>query len=249
MLISVFISSIVVGYFSGLVVNYLADVLPFTRRISKPVCYHCHVDQSWGEFLGVHRCRNCHSPKSLRYWIVIIIYVVAISYFYYFPSSRLNFGVGLLLFIYFGIVTVIDIEHRVVLDQVSLAGVVLGFAIGFWLHGLLPTLFGGITGFGMMFILYYTGILYSRWMAHRRGQEEDDIVALGFGDVNLSGVLGLILGFPGIFAGLLFAIIIGGVVSLIYVVFMVIRRQWQPFSAIPYAPFLILGASILLYLR
>lgn len=249
MLIGVVISLIAVGFLCGLLVNYLADVLPFTRHLSKPVCHHCHTNQGWNEFLGLHRCRNCHSPKSLRYWMVIIIYVTAVSYCYYFPSSRLSFSVGLLLLIYFGIVAVIDIEHRVVLDQISLVGVVLGFAIGFWLHGWLPTLLGGITGFGTMFILYYTGILYSRWIARRRGQGEDELVALGFGDVNLSGVLGLILGFPGIFAGLLFAIVIGGVVSLVYVVIMIVRRQWQSFSAIPYAPFLLLGAGILLYLR
>jgi leader peptidase (prepilin peptidase)/N-methyltransferase len=197
----------------------------------------------------LRRCQNCHSPKRRRYWILIIVYIAAVFYCYYFPSSRLGFSVGLLLLIYFGVVAVIDIEHRVVLDQISLAGVVLGFAIGFWLHGWLPTLLGGITGFGAMFILYYTGILYSRWIARRRGQDDDELVALGLGDVNLSGVLGLILGFPGIFAGLLFAIIIGGVVSFVYVVYMLVRRQWQPFSAIPYAPFLLLGAGILLYFR
>ena len=133
MLIGVVISLIAVGFLCGLLVNYLADVLPFTRHLSKPVCHHCHTNQSWNEFLGLHRCRNCHSPKSLRYWMVIIIYVTAVSYCYYFPSSRLSFSVGLLLLIYFGIVAVIHIEHRVVLDQISLVGVVLGFAIGFWL--------------------------------------------------------------------------------------------------------------------
>jgi leader peptidase (prepilin peptidase) / N-methyltransferase len=223
--------------------------LPLTRRLSKPVCYRCHKNQRWDEFLGLHQCRNCHLPKSRRYWILIILYVVAVYYCYYSPSSRLGFSAGILLLVYFGLVAVIDIEHRVVLDQISLTGVVLGLALGLWLHGWFPTLLGGITGFAAMYILYYTGILYSRWIARRRGQEEEELVALGLGDVNLSGVLGLILGFPGIFAGLLFAIMIGGVVSLIYLVYMIIRRQWQPSSAIPYAPFLLLGAGILLYLR
>ena len=38
--------------------------------------------------------------------------------------------------------------------------------------------------------------------------EED--VALGFGDVHLSGILGLLLGWPGITGGLFVAIILGG---------------------------------------
>jgi hypothetical protein len=249
MAFGVVIALIAAGFASGLVVNYLADVLPLTRRFSKPVCYQCNKTQNWLEFIGVSRCRDCHAPKKLRYWVVLFAFIAASLLFFYLPSSRLNWGTGILLLIYFGIIAVIDIEYRVVLDQVSLAGAVLGTALGVLLHGWLPTLLGGITGFGAMFILYYTGILYSRWIARRRGQGDDEKVALGFGDVNVSGILGLILGYPGILAGLLFAILIGGVVSLFYVIYLLFRRQWEPFSAIPYAPFLLLGAGLLLYLR
>jgi leader peptidase (prepilin peptidase) / N-methyltransferase len=249
MIVGLIIGIIIVGFLSGLVVNYLADVLPFTRRLAKPICYHCHTEQTIKEFLDLRRCHNCQSPRSLRFWMVMVFYIIYAILFYYFPSSRLNYGVGLILIVYFGVVAVIDIEHRVVLDQVSLAGAALGFAIGFWLHGLLPTLFGGISGFGITFILYYLGIYYSRWIAHRRGIDEDEITALGFGDVNISGVLGLLLGFPGILAGLLYAIIIAGMFSLVYIVSVIVHRRWQPFLAIPYAPFLVLGAGVLLYLR
>jgi leader peptidase (prepilin peptidase)/N-methyltransferase len=173
---------------------------------------------------------------------------MAAVYLYFIPSTRLGFGPGYLLLAYFGIVAVIDLEHRMILDQVSLTGAVLTLAVGFWLHGLAYTFLGAIAGFGIMYILYYTGIWYSRWVSRRRGQEESE-VALGFGDVNLGGVLGLLLGWPGIVAGLLLAIIIGGVFSLVYIVSLLIRRKWQPFMAIPYAPFLLLGAGLLLYTR
>jgi prepilin signal peptidase PulO-like enzyme (type II secretory pathway) len=81
-----------------------------------------------------------------------------------------------------------------------------------------------------------------------RGETIDD-VALGFGDVNLSGVLGLILGFPGILLGLFIAIMVAGLVSLVFLVAMLLVRKYRLFMALPYGPFLVIGAVTLLYFR
>jgi leader peptidase (prepilin peptidase)/N-methyltransferase len=72
-------------------------------------------------------------------------------------------------------------------------------------------------------------------------------VALGFGDVNLAGVIGLMLGWPLIVFGLLFAILLGGAFSLLFVVFMMSRKKYEAFSAIPYAPFLVLSVIYVFY--
>ena len=50
-------------------------------------------------------------------------------------------------------------------------------------------------------------------------------MAFGFGDVNLSGVLGLMLGWPFIVVGLVIAVLIGGVISLIYILGMLVTTQ------------------------
>jgi prepilin signal peptidase PulO-like enzyme (type II secretory pathway) len=242
-------SGLCLGLISGLIVNYLSDVLPFYRKLANPVCYRCHQTQSWKSFILLKPCEQCHSQKSWRHWLVYLFYTFAGLSMAFLPPARLGMWVGLLLLVFLGVVAVIDLEYRVVLDQVSLAGVVLGLAIGFWLHGLLPTIIGGLAGFATMLLLYYTGIWYTRWTAKRRGQEPGTEVALGFGDVNLSGILGLVLGWPGIVAGLLLAIILGGIVSLVFIVILLLRRRWRPSMAIPYAPFLVLGAGILLYFR
>jgi len=110
------------------------------------------------------------------------------------------------------------------------------------------TLLGGAVGFGVMYGLYWFGDVFARWLARRRGELLTE-VALGFGDVNLAGVLGLLLGWPGIVAGLLLAIIIGGVVSILYVILMVILRRYHTFMAIPYGPFMVISAILLLYFR
>ena len=57
------------------------------------------------------------------------------------------------LLLYFGVVTVIDLEQRLILHPVSLVGAVIGLVVGFWLHGWVDTLAGGAAGFLMMFLL------------------------------------------------------------------------------------------------
>jgi leader peptidase (prepilin peptidase)/N-methyltransferase len=71
--------------------------------------------------------------------------------------------------------------------------------------------------------------------------------ALGFGDVNLSGVLGLVLGWPGIALALFLTILIAAAASIIYLAIMLLLKRYQPYLSIPYGPFLIAGAVILLY--
>ncbi len=82
----------------------------------------------------------------------------------------------------------------------------------------------------------------------RRGQLADD-VALGFGDVNLAGVLGLMLGFPLIIYGLIISVFVAGFISLVYIILKAIMRQYQAFMAIPYGPFLVIGAVVFIYFR
>ncbi len=241
--------TLLLGLLSGTIVNYLADVLPFSRKFTAPICTHCYKPQNWLDYILQKDCSFCNAPKSWRNELTVMSFIAVLLYFQYDPPARLGLWVGTLLLIYFGVVIIVDLEHRVILDQVSIAGVILAIAIGTWRHGIVNTLLGGIAGFGIMLLLYYTGIWYTRWVTRKRGQELDDQVALGFGDVNLGGILGLLLGWPGIIAGLLYAIILGGVVSLILIIVLAIRRKWKSSWAIPYAPFLILGAGLLLYLR
>ncbi len=164
------------------------------------------------------------------------------------PPESLGYWVGITLLLYFGVVVVIDLEHRLILHPVSWAGVFLGLAVGIWLHDLRSTLIGGVVGFGLMFALHLFGNLFARVMTRIRGQKIDE-VALGFGDVNLSGVLGLLLGWPGIVGGLVLAILFGGAVSLFYLLVMFVLRKYQAFTAIPYGPFLITSAILLLYFQ
>lgn len=119
---------------------------------------------------------------------------------------------------------------------------------GIWLHGLLATILGGLAGYGIMLGLYFLGIGLLRVLSRVRNEEMPE-EALGFGDVNLSGVIGLLLGWPGVVGGLIVAILLGGAISLLYILLLLVFRQYQSGRAIPYGPFLVGGAVFLLYFR
>jgi len=72
--------------------------------------------------------------------------------------------------------------------------------------------------------------------------------ALGFGDVNLAGVIGLLLGWPGIVGGIFLAIMIGGIVSGIFLLIQLLQKKYMAYQALPYGPFLVLSTIALFYI-
>jgi prepilin signal peptidase PulO-like enzyme (type II secretory pathway) len=239
----------ILGVIAGIVINYISDVLPFTRRLSSPFCWQCNeVQQLSNYFFWPRKCPHCEQKRKWRTWVVEVISVLSILWLWYGNDNQIPFIISYILFIYFGSVLIMDIEHRIIMHPVSLAGAFIGLAMGLYLHGLTQTLLGGLAGFGIMLILYFLGDLFARYMAKRRGEELNE-VALGFGDVNLAGVIGLILGWPGIIAGLFLTILSGGMVSFLFIIGMVVKKDYRTFATLPYGPFLVFGAVALLYFR
>jgi len=248
-MLSIYYIAIPLGWLAGSVINYLSDMLPHTRRLGTPFCVECKLPINFQNyFIWPRVCSNCHRRRSVRVWIVEILFILSSVWLYKYPPENLGYYFGLLLLTYFGVVTVIDLEHKLILHPVSFAGAILGLIIGIKLHGFISTILGGAVGFGIMLALYYLGFLVLRLMAKIRDHPINE-VALGFGDVNLSGVIGLILGWPGILPGLIIAILIGGITSLFYMIFMASSHKYSSSLALPYGPFLIASAVLLLYFK
>ena len=243
-LVTLFIP-ILLGLLAGFVVNYISDVLPFTRRLSQPACPKCGEVLDWKDYLLLKNCASCGKRRSTRTYITVLVLIAGTIYIWLNPPTRINFILAYIVLTYLGVVFVIDLEHRLIMHPVSITGAFLGLVVGTAAHGIVPSLLGGAFGFGSMLLLYYLGEAFTRYMSKRRGEVIDE-VALGFGDVNLCGVTGLLLGWPVILAGILFTIFAGGIGSLIVIAYMLIRKRFSAFTPIPYAPFLIL--SVLVYL-
>ena len=239
---------LVLGALGGVIVNYLADVLPRTRRFGAPVCRVCEHKYSLKEYLFSFRCSKCGSRPTMRNFLVVIGMMILSVLAALFPIKGLSYWAVLPVFVFMVLILTIDMEHRVVLNETSIFGAVLMLIAGLFMNGFINTILGGIAGYGGMLLLYYFGILFTRFLSKIRHQEIEE-VALGFGDVNVTGFLGLLIGWPDILSTLLIAILLGGLISLVVILILAITRKYKAFSAIPYAPFLILAAIFVLFIR
>lgn len=238
------------GTLLGMVVNLLADSLPFYRRVQGFHCAHCGAPREFLAWSGIsaslsgrRRCESCASPIHVRgIFIEIGLGIGAVVLAIGMPDP-IPYLVHLLVLTIFILITVIDIEHRLILHIVSGPAALIIALIGILdpTRGLEKTLIGGLAGFGSFLLLYYLGQVFANFMSRQRGETIDE-VAFGFGDVTLAGVIGLTVGWPGVIIALVLGILAAGFFSLIFIISMLIRRQYNPFMPIPYGPFLILGS-------
>ncbi|MEX2160321.1 MAG: A24 family peptidase [Anaerolineales bacterium] len=223
---------VTVGLAAGFLVNYLADVLPATRTLSRPEWWPPTL-RSLRRFLGTPRVA-----------LIFLALGVAGGLLWQFPPQDFPVVWLAVVLAYFTLVTVVDIEHRVVMHPVSIAGGLLLGAIGLARHGLTDTLLGGAAGFVFMLALYFAGDWMGRVLAKMRKEKWAD-TALGFGDVNLAGVIGLLMGWPGVIVALFLGMLLAALYSGGLILLSVARGRYSAFSTIPYAPFLCLGAVLL----
>jgi leader peptidase (prepilin peptidase)/N-methyltransferase len=238
------------GFAAGVLINLLADSLPSTRSLQRSHCHACGGPRNflgWSALLGSAtkqiECVYCGTRRRWRDFLVELLSIVgALGLAAYNPEPGYyisTFVVGFL----FLLIIVIDIEHRLILHVVTFpAGVVF-----FVFVGLNPdltyarSLIGGVFGFILFFGLYLLGGVFGHWMARRRGMDPEE-VAFGFGDVTLATVIGLLLGFPAVIEALVRGILYAGVFSIVYLIYLSLRKRYSSFIPIPYGPFLILGA-------
>lgn len=237
----------VVGGLSGVVINYLADVLPRTRRLTKPVCPHCDKPYTLKGYLISFKCQNCGAKPSTRTLLVLILSIIASVIVGIYPLGGLNFWLTIPIMIFLGVVFVIDIEYHAVLIEMSIAGLILFALYGYFMQGFLVTGIGGLAGCLIMLAIYFFGIFFSKTMAKIR-KEENSEPGMGFGDVYVGAFMGLFAGWPWVIGMIIIAVIVSGLYSFVYLMVKSIRKDYQAYSTIPYAPFLIIGAIAIYYI-
>jgi len=223
------------------------ESIPWLTQMSRPACNRCFAPLTWAEYLSLKNCQECQQRRVVRTRWVLVFFLLVAVYLWLVPTVQMHFFDGLLFLIFLVTAALIDIDHRVVLTEMTLVGAGLAFWLGLRLHGWQSTLIGCAAGFGLMLALYLLGIGFSRLISRMRGENLEE-VALGFGDVYFTGVLGLILGWPVIAACLFLAVVLGGLFSGGYMAWTALRKRYKPLVAIPYVPFLVLAAVLMLYI-
>jgi len=244
------VAAALLGWVMGIAINALADNLPATRRPGRPRCAHCGGPRAWSVLAalvsGRRACRFCARQPGLRPALVELLGAAAGALAFRFDPA--GFWTAMLVMGIYALIVVIDLEHRLILHVVTLPAAILLGLIGSLDpgRGWACVLLGGAAGFGILLMLYLLGGVFARTMARLRGRTLDE-VALGFGDVTLSTVIGLTLGWPGVVAALLLGVFAAGVFSSAFLMVMMARRRYVAFTPIPYGPFLALGALLVYF--
>jgi prepilin signal peptidase PulO-like enzyme (type II secretory pathway) len=257
------------GLCLGLVLNSLADNLPpdaenIRYPPRRPRCCQCGQPfppvywlalAHW--LLRAGRCPQCRTRRRLRPVFVELACALALPYLWIWAGrtgdgglpEAIRFVAAATVVLVFILVVIIDVEHRLILWSVvwpsAIAIALLGIVTPG--HGLVKTLLGGLAGYAITLGIFLLAELFARVLHWFRGQPLEE-VAFGGGDVNLAALIGLAVGWPGVLLALTIAVLAGGVFSFGYIVVQLVRRRYVPYSAVPYGPFLVLGAlAIYLY--
>ena len=242
------ITNIIMGLLIGILINYLADVLPGPPTQIKPVCEACEKRFPIKDYFFSRKCPQCNHKRSLRFIILPVSLVAICILLNYFPFHGLSFWATLPLLAYVALVAVVDIEHHLVLGETTLLGIVLFLIYGIILHGLTQTLVGALAGFLIMLVFFFMGIGFSKIVGKLRHREISE-VAFGFGDVTTSGILGLFMGWPVIIGAIILGFVTFTVYSVVFLSYLILSKKYKAFAnALPFTPFLILGTIIIYYL-
>lgn len=242
--------------------NRAADNLPPPARLplwETPRCPHCGSTRLLLEQVGIlafvlrrDHCHACGAPLSLRLPILELFTAALFGWL----AGREPFSLYLILLSFFTaillLIAVIDLEHKLILNVLCLPATVLALLASpiilagqavppeqLQLSLIGVSLLGAASGYLITLGIYGLGALFVR-LVNRRSKERVNTVAFGMGDVKLAGLLGALIGFPAIFYGLVYAVLLGGVGALVVLVWRMARRQgYSAFMAIPYGPFLI----------
>lgn len=172
------------------------------------------------------RCRSCGAPISLQYPIVEgATALLFLATFLLFPPAlmipRLVFG-GAMLALF-----VIDLEHRILPNVITLPGIVVGFLFSFFgPPGWVDSLIGIVAGGGF---LWLTAVVYER-VRHEEG--------LGFGDVKMLAMIGAFLGWKLMLVTLVLSSFLGSIIGL----GLIALKKGDLKYALPYGTFLAAAA-------
>jgi leader peptidase (prepilin peptidase)/N-methyltransferase len=228
MVILGFVIGVVVGTAIAVLLDRLYTGAPWRGPIL--ACSGCGCEAPRVAWLGLpgylalrRRCASCGTklPARLAYLPVLGGAVFAVAF-------ALTSGVHLLLVLLFLpallSLTAADFERRLLPNRVMYPTIVVALLVSWaWPdRNAFQSVAGGALGFGVVFVIFMV------------------LPGLGFGDVKLAGLLGLLAGVSRVMPALMFAAIAAGVAGIA----LLITRKVSLKGTIAYGPYLALGAFV-----
>jgi leader peptidase (prepilin peptidase)/N-methyltransferase len=235
---------LVAGLFGALVGSFLNVVihrLPRHESIVFPPsrCPHCgHRVRPWDNIpvlswliLG-GRCRDCKEPIAIRYPMVeaasALLVVACVARWGLTPTAGIHAAFCLSMLV----ITLIDLDHRIIPDGITLPGTVLGLLLVNWTEPTwLEALIGAAAGFA---VLYGVGEAYHR---------STGVEGMGGGDVKMAAYMGAVLGWKGV----LITIFLGALLGSVAGVGAMLVGKGHRRTALPFGTFLAPAAVITLF--
>jgi prepilin signal peptidase PulO-like enzyme (type II secretory pathway) len=147
------------------------------------------------------------------------------------------------------LIVVIDVEHRwVMLSTIIPTGMIaLAEAYYFPRVWFTDAERGGLYGFGIMVGLYVLGLIFAQAVSMLTGRRVGRTV-LGFGDVYIGTLGGLLIGWNSLGFALIIMVLTGALAAIIFIVNKLVRTgRYRQYSAIPYGPYIVFGTAVMLY--
>jgi len=203
-------------------------------------CRSCKTPLHWYHNIPVlsflvlkGKCAFCSQKISIQYPLVEILSgILFLSVWWVYGWSWQCFFYTIFLSSLF-MITLIDLQHMIIPDELSLSGCILGFVASFftkditWIESILGLALGGGIFLGI-------ASLYEKFTKQE---------GLGGGDIKLLAMIGAWLGYQSILVVIVISSALGSILGLSLMAFK--KRNLK--TAIPFGPFLAFGAIIYLF--
>ena len=246
-MIFIFTFGLCVGSFLNVLIDRLSKNESITKERSH--CDHCRRKLAWVDLIPVFsfiilngKCRYCRSPISSYYptvelttgvlFVLLLSTLPDINTKYQVLSIKHVEQVLFYLFLVSSLIVIFftDLKYGIIPDKIVYSAIFVS-AIYLILNNkylMLSNFLAGTFAFLFFFLIFL--------VTHRKG--------MGFGDVKLIFLLGLILGYPKIVPAIYLAFLIGAIASIVLILF---KKKKFIGGTVPFGPFLVLAAIIAFY--
>lgn len=230
------IGSGLLGLVVGSFLNVCVDRPPEKKSLMSPPshCDSCQRRLAVVDLVPVFsylwlggKCRHCGARIPLRVPLVELATGTIFAVLFWRFGLAWQFGLSAAYASVLLVLAVIDLEKGLILNIIVYPTAAVALAVGFFIpeFSVYKGALGGAIGFAILFLVI---------LIFRGG--------MGWGDVKMAGLIGLMTGFPNVFPALFSGMVAGGVVAIIL---LLIRKKSRK-DVIPFGPFLAIGSILAL---